>query len=158
MDWKERKKCDERQRRTSELQFAHKYTEILILNILLKRRVNYVHSCFAYARIVFLFSLMDKSKSKSKRFSPYCFSFVVLGIWNSNTASACCHIALHLLYSEFDCVAEKRKTDDLQIKISNDLLTCCISTESCLYNKCKFKPRLPFDNTERHQLLCLINK
>ena len=102
MDWKERKKCDERQRRTSELQFAHKYKEILILNILLKRRVNYVHSCFACARIVFLFSLMDKSKSKSKRFSPYCFSFVVLGIWNSNTASTCCHIAFHLLYSEFE--------------------------------------------------------
>ena len=124
----------------------------MILNILLKRRVNYVHSCFACARIVFLFSLMDKSKSK--RFSPYCSSFVALGIWNSNTASACCHIALHLLYSEFeiqtqhllvaillficcarnfDCTAEKRKTDDLQIKISNDLLTCCISTESRLY-------------------------
>ena len=146
MDWKERKKCDERQRRTSELQFAHKYKEILILNILLKRRVNYVHSCFAYARIVFLFSLMDKSKSKSKRFSPYCFSFVVLGIWNSNTASACCHIALHLLYSEFeirtqrlllficctrnfDCVAGNGK----QMKISNGLLTCCNNKESRLY-------------------------
>ena len=107
--------------------FAHKYKENLILTILYKWRVNYVHSCFAYARIVFLFSLMDKSKSKSKRFSPYCFSFVVLGIWNSNTASACCHIALHLLYSEFWLRSRKWKTDELQIKISNGLLTYCIS-------------------------------
>ena len=82
--------------------FAHKYKENLILTILYKWRVNYVHSCIAYAHTVFLFPLMDKSKSKSKRFSPYCFSFVVLGIWNSNTASACCHNALHLLYSEFE--------------------------------------------------------
>ncbi len=139
--------------------FAHKYKENLILTVLYKWRVNYVHSCFAYARIVFLFPLMDKSKSKSKRFSPYCFSFVVLGIWNSNTASACCHNALHLLYSEFWLHSKEMATDELQIKISNGLLTYCISAESRLYIiKCKFKPKLPFDNTERHQLLCLINK
>ena len=64
---------------------------------------------------------------------PYCSSFVVLGISNSNTASACCHNALHLLQSEFWLRSRKWKTDELQIKISNYLLTYCISTESCLY-------------------------
>ena len=82
--------------------FAHKYKEKLILDILYKWRVNYVHSCFAYAHTVFLFPLMDKSKSKSKRFSHIAFHYLHLKIdLNPNTASACCHIAFHLLHSEF---------------------------------------------------------
>jgi len=117
--------------------FAHKYKENLILTILYKWRVNYVHSCFAYARIVFLFSLMDKSKSKSKRFSPYCFSlfafenwfeskcvcllpycfsFVVLGIWNSNTQRLLVAILL------FICC-----TRNLKFKHSICLLPYCFS-------------------------------
>ncbi len=81
---------------------------------------------------------------------PYCSSFVVLEIWNSNTASACCHIAFHLLHSKFEIQTQRLLVAILlficctrnfgcaagngkQMKISNGLLTCCNNTESRLY-------------------------
>jgi len=101
--------------------FAHKYKENLILDILYKWRVNYVHSCFAYAHTVFLFPLMDKSKSKSKRFSHIAFHLLHSEIEIPNTASACCHIAFHYLH--------------LKIEIPNTASACCHNAFHLLHSE-----------------------
>jgi hypothetical protein len=54
---------------------------------------------------------MDKSKSKSKRFSHIAFHLLYSEFEIPNTASACCHIAFHLLHSE--------------IEIPNTASACC---------------------------------